>query len=742
MSAVPKSDHVDVEAALNFLRLVTPPGVHMNLVAFDPATDKYAGAFAFTRETISKTSQFIQRHTHHNQYWSVNPLKTALNTKASKAHVAGMLWAHCDRDNPAEAALSVINSVAPPPTLTVFSGGGYQAFWRLKELVPIVGYVAEDKEAKIAAQLGNVPILEETNCGVLVKSGEADEGTRNIDRIMRLVGTTNWPTKSKLEKNPNRVPVMARLIEHHPERVYALEELPKAAPKTAAPTLDNARRIDKSKVLFHHVRKAVFDGATDDQIHADCATDPHVLSQSPGRRKGTIDRCIGKARAAMAMNDDAVAAMNEKHAVLWVGNHMYFMWRNEWNGLMPRLAGRADMKAYYSNATTEGGNPFDLWMHWPERAETTIVFEPGGLVTPGAFNLWRGFGVEPQAGDCSLFLNMVRDVICSGDLALYRYVIAWCADAAQNPSRRPGVVLVLKGPPGTGKGTFAQAIGRLFGEHFVYVSRAKHVTGNFNAHVANRLLMFADEAVFAGDKPNEGALKSMITEPQLPVELKGKDVIYTRNHLRIIMASNQDWVVPAAIGDRRFAIIEVSALRMQDIKYFKAVHEQMSSGGDAALLHHLLTFNLDGIELRDLPRTDARLHQQLLSMAPIEKWWFGRLQSGAPTGYRDRWADEVLKAEMVDDYLRESGIAGTRHRGNSTEFGIALVGLVPGLRQSRMVVRNIVDQRTGKMSNGTRANTYLLPPLAECREAFAKRLGGNVVWPEEGGADRDVGREM
>ncbi len=326
-------------------------------------------------------------------------------------------------------------------------------------------------------------------------------------------------------------------------------------------------------------------------------------------------------------------------------------------------------------------------------------------------------------------IDEVWEVICSGDPALYKYVIAWCADAVQNPAHRPGVVLVLKGPPGTGKGTFAHAVGSLFGHHFVYAARSSHVTGKFNSHVANKFLMFADEAVFAGDRPNEGALKSMITERDLAIELKGKDVIYTRNHLRIIMASNQEWVVPAAIGDRRFAIIEVSPLRMQNVKYFGAIHDQLRDGGDAAPLHHLLTFNLEGIELRQLPRTNARLQQQLLSMPPIEKWWYGRLQSGAPTGQRDEWMSELPVSEMFDDYAQESGVAGARHRGDITQFGITMFKLVPGLGKGRT-----------KPTRGVRVNIYKIPSLADCREAFAKMLGGDVPWPEdeEGGADRAI----
>ena len=72
--------------------------------------------------------------------------------------------------------------------------------------------------------------------------------------------------------------------------------------------------------------------------------------------------------------------------------------------------------------------------------------------------------------------------------------------------------MVLRGGRGTGKGVVARAIGRLFGQHFVHVSHARHLTGNFNAHLAECVLLFVDEAFWAGDKQGEAQLKRMITE--------------------------------------------------------------------------------------------------------------------------------------------------------------------------------------------------------------------------------------
>ena len=209
-------------------------------------------------------------------------------------------------------------------------------------------------------------------------------------------------------------------------------------------------------------------------------------------------------------------------------------------------------------------------MHSDRRQYHGVVFEPQ-RPTPGYYNLWTGFAVEPRPGNCSLYLEHIHFVIAGGDDEVYEYIIAWMADAVQRPTRRPGTSIVMRGKQGTGKGVCCTEFGKLFGQHFVHVQHARHLTGHFNAHLKDALVVFADEAFWAGDKSAEGALKAMVTEEQLPIEFKGKDVIYVRNHIRLMISSNHDWVVPAGLEERRFFVVDVSEARMQDQKYFVAI---------------------------------------------------------------------------------------------------------------------------------------------------------------------------
>jgi phage/plasmid-associated DNA primase len=332
----------------------------------------------------------------------------------------------------------------------------------------------------------------------------------------------------------------------------------------------------------------------------------------------------------------------------------------------------------------------------------------------GHFNLWRGFGVEPKAGDCSLWLASVHEDVCSGNETHYRYVLEWCADAIQNPTERPGVVLVLRGPQGTGKGTFARTLGKLFGDHFLHIRHARHLTGNFNAHLSNVLMLFADEAYFPGDKTGEGALKALITEPTIPLEYKGKDVISVNNYIRVIMASNNDWVVPAAMEDRRFAIFDVDNKHAQDTNYFGAIIRQLETGGYEALLQHLLDYPLGDVDLRKIPDTEARREQQAMSLDPFYAFWLQWLQDPV----RDATGSNFyITSLLYDDYKKS-----TAHPINAVAFAMRLCKLFPGATRARQVSK---DKEFGRFWG------YEMPALEVMRKNFAAAVGRTIDWPPE-----------
>jgi hypothetical protein len=82
------------------------------------------------------------------------------------------------------------------------------------------------------------------------------------------------------------------------------------------------------------------------------------------------------------------------------------------------------------------------------------------------------------------------------------------------------------------------------------------------------------------------------------------------------MSSNEEWVVPASIDERRFAAFGVSDARQGDKAYFTDLVAEMDGGGLAAMLHDLLAMDLDGWHPRwNIPQTEELMAQKLASLS-------------------------------------------------------------------------------------------------------------------------------
>jgi hypothetical protein len=176
------------------------------------------------------------------------------------------------------------------------------------------------------------------------------------------------------------------------------------------------------------------------------------------------------------------------------------------------------------------------WLGHPRRRQFEGVICAPNEEPHGYYNTWRGFNVHQRQGDWSRMEEHIRENVCSGNGELYRYVRGWLAFAVQHPEKLPEVALVLRGRQGTGKGVFARGFGSLFGQHFLHLARKRNLVGNFNAHLRDAIVVFADEAFLAGDPDAEGVLKAMITEPEQIVERKFQDAVTAPNLIHLTFA--------------------------------------------------------------------------------------------------------------------------------------------------------------------------------------------------------------
>ena len=381
---------------------------------------------------------------------------------------------------------------------------------------------------------------------------------------------------------------------------------------------------------------------------------------------------------------------------------------------------KSDFRSSLENATVERDGKLvsraDLWLKSAHRRQYKgIIFDPDRQ-HEGWLNLWRGWSIEPAPGDWSLLRELIRDVLTDGDAASFEYVLDWMAFMFQHPGEVAEVAIAFRGAKGTGKGTLGRALAKLAGASGLHISSPGHLVGRFNSHLQNCVCLFADEAFWAGDKAGEAVLKQLVTEPTLTYEGKGRDAVMGKNHVHIVMASNNDWVVPAGMdGERRFAVFNVSERRRGDREFFLALNRQLDEGGLAGLLHDMLARDIRDWHPRDnVPQTEALAEQIERSQSPEESWWDGLLDTGKLPNYlaEEEWNDgpvEVDKDELHADYAAHAKMLGARP---TDKKGLAM----------KIKRKAGFSTRQVSLNDGSRVWRWVLPQLEEARAIWAKNL--------------------
>ncbi len=207
-------------------------------------------------------------------------------------------------------------------------------------------------------------------------------------------------------------------------------------------------------------------------------------------------------------------------------------------------------------------------------------------------------------------------------------MLDWSARLVQFPAERAEIAIVMKGIDGCGKRLFARALRHVLGQPGLAINNPRHLTSNFTAHLRDCVLLFADESFLAGDKAHVGVLKSLITEDTLTIEGKFQNAVLAPDFLHLILASNEDWVVPASIDSRRFLVLLVSSARVNDRAYTDAIVGEMEHGGYEAMLHELLHRDISNFNHRQVLLTEGLIEQRKLSLGTSEAWWMDCLHRG------------------------------------------------------------------------------------------------------------------
>jgi hypothetical protein len=437
-----------------------------------------------------------------------------------------------------------------------------------------------------------------------------------------------------------------------------------------------------------------------------------------------------------------VEELNDRHCVVFEGGK-FRIFTEEMDPVLKRpffqRSSKEDFENLYCNQLVELGDKLvtksSMWLRSATRRQYKgVLFDPE-RDHDGWLNLWRGWSVQPKQGDWSLLQQLILDVLVAGRRDHYEYVLNWMAYMFQHPGRAAEVAMCFRGEKGTGKGTLGRALSDLAGGSGLNISSPEHLVGRFNSHLQNCVLLFADEAFWAGDKSGEAKLKQLVTEPTIAYEGKGRDATMGKNLIHIVMAANGDWVVPAGLdGERRFAVFEVTSARAGDHAFFERLNRQLyKEGGLAAMLFDMLTRDLGRWTPRDdVPVTDALVKQKVMSMDDVERWWYLKLLDGMLPNAGEWTMDgscTVIKEMLRADYVDFAKEQRSYRPADPVAFGMRLGKLI-AFKNTQ--VKPPDDMYGIRVDAGGRAGAYILPGLRAARGAFEVKMGAKLDWPEQG----------
>lgn len=675
------------------------------------------------------------------------------------------------------------------PNLIIDSGGGYQAFWKLETPIILEERTdgqepwaeAEAYSQQLALELTADPCF---NCDRIMRlpftTNMPDAKKRAKGRVPALASVVyrdegSYPlsvfTKAPVVRIGSAAdanvsgPVREVKLSENIERL-TIEELQKLSTERGHPLQDNICVLiiqgndpdrpehykDRSKAVLYATIQMLKSQLTPDEVAA-VLTDPdygisaHVLDQK--RPLKYAARQIKRGQEMLI--NPALQDMNERFAIVrnYAGRHMVVT--EYYDKALKRTTlkhqNRDNFTSSFADKKIEIGRndkgapilaPLGKWWLYHEQARRYdyLVFEPGmeaeiviqrdngSPITK--LNLWQGFACDAIPGTKHQgYLDHLKENICSGNEEHYEYLINWMARGVQKPDLPGEVAFVMNGARGAGKSIAARMYGSLFGRHYIAISNANHLVGNFNNHLRDCCVIFADEAFYAGDKRHESVLKTLITEETIMIEAKGLDAEMAPNCTRTIMASNSHWVVPAGGDERRFFMVTVSDQVMQNTSYFGKIIKDMDSGGRDNLLHFLLNKDISEFDVRKPPKTEALQEQKLFSMSFEEQWWFNKLEEGKLFPDSDSWVTEISKNALYDTYLREANLTKRPNPLHKIPFGKFINRTVGQEMKSiqKWIKRPIMDEKGNYEEQLTREYFIRIPTLQQCRDTFGIKYG-------------------
>jgi len=430
-------------------------------------------------------------------------------------------------------------------------------------------------------------------------------------------------------------------------------------------------------------------------------------------------------------NKEALAAVQKKFALMSLGGkvgiidrHVLEARNSDGTAASLQVINRADggllIERFLFSEYPQSDAKKQVWTFMRDNQTTAyngVAFSPEA-VAPDVLNLWVGATIKPKSGKWTLIQEFLHDVLCGGRDSEYQYLIKYIAHALQRPWEKPGVMVVMLGGAGVGKGTLGRILKEIWHATFLQTNKISQIVGGFNGSLERAYVVFLDEALFAGDRASSDALKSLVTESTISINEKYQPARQITSYHRFFSATNADWFKSTDRDDRRDFVLRVSEQRKGDHAYWCALNAEIERGGVEALAHDLLALDLTDFNVRIKPNTRELTEQKLQSLEKFPRWWFDCLSRGAIDQFNQEWPDFVSTATLLTFFKESERTVRSYRQLIDRDVVVFMSKLCPSAT------------RCQGMEGITRKRGYQLPTVETARADFEKYIGDIISWEE------------
>jgi len=235
----------------------------------------------------------------------------------------------------------------------------------------------------------------------------------------------------------------------------------------------------------------------------------------------------------------------------------------------------------------------------------------------GRYNIWRDSAIEAKAGDVSIFLDHMVNMI--PDEVERSYALDYLAMIVQNPARKVNYALLVRGAQGTGKSWIGRIMTEIIGTPNVVFPSNDEVLSNWTVWTEGSSLAVIEELMARGRLDMANRLKPIITEPTLRIEEKKRSIYTIPNHLNLIAFTNHEDALPIEAGDRRWLVIS-SAMKPMDQAYYDRLFAFLSGEGPAAVKHYLLNRQVQLNPKGMAPNTKGKAEMRRRTLSEAEQY--------------------------------------------------------------------------------------------------------------------------